>query len=243
MDRAGAARISVVVPALDEAAGIADALRPALAEADEVIVVDGGSSDATVAVAEAAGARVLAEAKRGRASQMNDGAAAASGDILLFLHADTRLPPGWASAVRAALSAGRKEWGRFDVSLDAPGVLFALVAAMMNLRSRLTGICTGDQAMFASRAAWLKANGFPGIALMEDIALSRRLKRTSGRPACLRSRVLVSARRWRERGALRTVVEMWWWRALYFFGVSPRWIHHRYYRSRGPMRGEDEVTR
>src|SRR5690606_34337904 len=110
----------------------------------------------------------------------------------------TRLPPGWAAAVRAALSVGGREWGRFDVSLDAPGALFALVGAMMNLRSRLTGICTGDQAMFASRAAWLKADGFPHVALMEDIELSRRLKRTAGRPACLRARVRVSARRWRE---------------------------------------------
>lgn len=236
MDGAGAARISVVVPALDEAAGIAAALRPALAEADEVIVVDGGSGDATVALAVAAGARVLADAKRGRASQMNDGATAARGDILLFLHADTRLPAGWAAAVRAALSAGGREWGRFDVSLDAPGALFALVGAMMNLRSRLTGICTGDQAMFASRAAWLKADGFPHIPLMEDIELSRRLKRTAGRPACLRERVRVSARRWREHGPLRTVVAMWWWRALYFFGVSPRWIHRRYYRGAQRLR-------
>ncbi|MCM5569084.1 TIGR04283 family arsenosugar biosynthesis glycosyltransferase [Burkholderiaceae bacterium FT117] len=229
---AGALRISVVVPALNEAAGIVAALRPALREADEVIVVDGGSADATVELARAAGAKLVTDAARGRAAQMNAGAAVASGEVLLFLHADTRLPEGWAAALRASLAA--RHWGRFDVSLDAPGRLLAIVGAMMNLRSRLSGICTGDQAIFVARAAWRRVGGFPPIALMEDIEISRRLKRVAGPPACLRERVAVSARRWQARGALRTIVGMWWWRALYFLGASPDWLHARYYgRRRG----------
>ena len=179
-------RVSVIVPVLNESARIEQTLGDVRADADELIVVDGGSSDGTAAIAAAAGATVVDGVRRGRASQMNAGADAASGDILLFLHADTRLPQGWADAVRGALGDPRPAWGRFDVRLDDPSRLLGLVGAMMNLRSRVTGICTGDQAIFVSREAWRAVGGFPAIDLMEDIALSRRLKRLTGRPASLR---------------------------------------------------------
>jgi len=223
------ARISVIVPVLNEATRIEQTLADVRDDAGELIVVDGGSSDGTAEISASAGATVVGGVRRGRASQMNAGAQAASGDILLFLHADTRLPTGWAEAVRTALAGPRPAWGRFDVRLDDPSPLLALVGAMMNLRSRVTGICTGDQAIFVSREAWRVTGGFPAIDLMEDIALSRRLKRLAGRPASLRERALVSARRWRSHGALRTIVGMWWWRALYFLGASPAWLHRRYY--------------
>lgn len=229
MDATPAPRISVIVPALDEAAVIERCLRSALPEADQVVVIDGGSADRTVEIAEAVGVVVVRGASRGRASQMNAGAGCATGDILLFLHADCELQPGWSARVRDAIAVRGRHWGRFDVALASRNPLLWIVGAAMNLRSRLTGICTGDQAIFLSRTLWVKSGGFARIALMEDIDLSRRLKRIGGRPACLRPRVRVSARRWRERGTLRTIVGMWWLRALYFFGVSPNTLHARYY--------------
>jgi rSAM/selenodomain-associated transferase 2 len=220
-------RLSIVVPALDEAASISDAVRDALAQADEAIVVDGGSRDGTGVLAAAAGARVL-QAPRGRASQMNAGAAVAQGDVLLFLHADCRLPAGAGDAVRAAVGA---RWGRFDVRLDSPRASLAVVGAMMNLRSRLSGIATGDQALFIDRALWEALGGYAPIPLMEDVELCTRLRRVA-RCACLRERVTVSARRWETRGIVRTVVAMWAWRAAYALGVSPARLHRRYYGRR-----------
>lgn len=222
-------RLSIVVPALDEAASISDTVRDALAQADEAIVVDGGSRDATSALAAAAGARVVL-APRGRASQMNAGAAVAQGDVLLFLHADCRLPAGAGDAVRAALGAGSR-WGRFDVRLDSTRASLAVVGAMMNLRSRLSGIATGDQALFVDRALWEALEGYAPIPLMEDVELCTRLRRVA-RCACLRERVTVSARRWETRGVVRTVVEMWAWRAAYSLGVSPARLHRLYYGRR-----------
>jgi rSAM/selenodomain-associated transferase 2 len=222
-------RLSIVVPALDEAASISDAVRDALAQADEAIVVDGGSRDGTGVLAAAAGARVL-QAPRGRASQMNAGAAVAQGDVLLFLHADCRLPAGAGDAVRAAVGAGAR-WGRFDVRLDSPRASLAVVGAMMNLRSRLSGIATGDQALFIDRALWEALGGYAPIPLMEDVELCTRLRRVA-RCACLRERVTVSARRWETRGIVRTVVAMWAWRAAYALGVSPARLHRRYYGRR-----------
>jgi rSAM/selenodomain-associated transferase 2 len=222
-------RISVIVPALDEAAVIERCLRSALAEADQVILVDGGSADGTAELAEAMGAQAVRGASRGRASQMNVGGGCADGDILLFLHADCSLQAGWSARVRDAVSRRGRQWGRFDVVLESRNPLLWLVGMAMNLRSRLTGICTGDQAIFLSRVLWVKSGGYARIALMEDIELSRRLKRMGGRPACLRPRVRVSARRWREHGTLRTILAMWWLRALYFLGASPNALHARYY--------------
>jgi rSAM/selenodomain-associated transferase 2 len=222
-----ARRISFVVPVLNEAAGIVPALQalaPLRGRGHEVIVVDGGSEDGSADLARPLADRVLA-APRGRALQMNTGARAASGACLVFLHADVRLPEGADRMVGAAL--GARGWGRFDVALDSPRALLMLVGAMMNLRSRLTGIATGDQALFVRRDLFESAGGYAEIPLMEDVELSARLRRF-GRPACLRARVRVSARRWEARGALRTIVLMWRLRLAYFLGADPARLAERY---------------
>lgn len=224
--------LSVVVPVLNEAAGICaclQALQPLRAGGAEVIVVDGGSSDATVA--QCAGlADVVLESAAGRARQMNAGAARAAGATLLFLHADTRLPPLALERIERALGPGGRAWGRFDVHIDGVSPLLPLVAAMMNGRSRLTGIATGDQAMFMRKSAFDAVRGFPEQPLMEDVEMSRRLKHTPGigAPACLRERVVTSGRRWDQRGALRTIVLMWRLRLLYWLGASPERLARAY---------------
>lgn len=221
-------RLSIIVPVLDEAAGIGafmTALQPLRARGAEVIVVDGGSTDATVVLAAPLADRVLA-APRGRALQMNAGAAAA-GDTLLFLHADTRLPEAADALVNAGLDRSGRAWGRFDVAIDGHSTALAVVAAFMNARSRVTGIATGDQAMFVRREAFERVGGFPAIALMEDIALSRALKRL-GPPLCLRERVATSGRRWERRGTLRTILLMGRLRLAYFLGADPARLAERY---------------
>jgi rSAM/selenodomain-associated transferase 2 len=221
--------VSIVVPALDEAHGIGrmlEGLAPLRAAGAEVLVVDGGSRDATRSIAAPLCDRVLA-APRGRASQMNAGARAARGEILAFVHADTRLPDGALASIRAALADGRHAWGRFDVRIEGRAPLLALVAAMMNLRSRATGIATGDQAMFARRAAFEAAGGFPEIPLMEDVALSKALKRVSP-PACLRDRITTSGRRWERHGVLATIALMWRLRLAYALGADPHRLARRY---------------
>lgn len=222
-------RLSIIVPALDEAAGIAECLErlaPLRVRGVEVIVVDGGSADATGAIAAPLADRVIA-APRGRAAQMNAGAAAASGDTLLFLHADTRLPEDADRLVLEGLVAARRDWGRFDVAISGRSPWLAVVAALMNARSRLTGIATGDQAIFARRDAYRRAGGYPAIALMEDIAFSRAMKRL-GAPLCLRERVTTSGRRWERDGALRTILLMWRLRLAYFLGADPARLAERY---------------
>ena len=218
-----AQRLSVVIPALNEARAIGAtlaALAPLRARGHEVIVVDGGSSDGTAELAAGWCDRVLT-APRGRALQMNAGARAASGDVLLFLHADTRLPP---RADELVLDC--PAWGRFDVRIEGRHRLLKVVAWAMNLRSRLTGIATGDQAIFVRRELF---PGFPEIALMEDLALCRILKRIDA-PCCLRERVVTSGRRWEARGVLRTIVLMWRLRLLYFLGASPEALARKYAR-------------
>jgi rSAM/selenodomain-associated transferase 2 len=221
-----AQRLSVVVPALNEAGGIRAALQalaPLRARGHEVIVVDGGSSDGTAELAHGLCDRVMS-APRGRALQMNAGARAASGAALLFLHADTRLPQRAHEVVLEALRSS--QWGRFDVEIDARHPLLRVVACAMNLRSRLTGIATGDQAIFVRREAF---PGYPEIELMEDVAFCRAMKRF-GRPACLRERVVTSGRRWESRGVLRTVFLMWRLRLMYFLGARPERLAKIYHR-------------
>jgi rSAM/selenodomain-associated transferase 2 len=222
-------KLSVIVPVLDEEAGIADALTalaPLRQRGAEVIVVDGGSRDGTVELARPLADRVIA-ASRGRGAQMNAGAAAASGDALLFLHADTRLPADADRMILDGLNASSWQWGRFDVRIAGRSPLLTIIAGLMNWRSLLTGIATGDQAMFATRAAFAAAGGFPDIPLMEDIELSRQLKRRS-RPLCLAARVTTSGRRWDERGALRTMLLMWRLRLAHFLGAEPATLARRY---------------
>jgi len=216
------------MPVLDEAAGLAAALgdlAPLRAAGAQVVVVDGGSRDGTVAVAGSLADRVLTS-PRGRAAQMNAGARAATGDTLLFLHADTRLPANAREAIDRALTAGHA-WGRFDVTIEGASRWLPVVAAFMNARSRLTGIATGDQAIFATREAFEAAGAYPPIALMEDIALCRALKRL-GPPACLRERVATSGRRWERHGPVRTILLMWRLRLAYFLGADPARLAERY---------------
>ena len=217
--------LSIVVPALNEAAGIVaalEALAPLRRRGAEVIVVDGGSGDATAALAAPLADRVLA-APRGRARQMNAGAAVARGRVLLFLHADTRLPEEADRLVCAAVGAidSGRHWGRFDVRIDGCSRWLPLVAAAMNLRSRLTGIATGDQALFVARSAFNAVGGYRDIPLMEDIALSAAL-RDLGRPVCLAARAATSGRRWERHGVWRTVFFMWRLRLRFFLGADPR---------------------
>ena len=193
-----------------------------------MILVDGGSDDATIQVAARFSAVRLLASPRGRARQMNAGARAARGDILLFLHADTRLPEGGLGAVSAALDDARVVGGRFDVRFDSPRPVLRMIAFFMNLRSRASGISTGDQAIFVRREVFETMGGYPDMPLMEDIELSRRLKRR-GRLAALPSRVTTSARKWEREGALRTMALMWALRFLYMVGVSPARLHRWYY--------------
>jgi rSAM/selenodomain-associated transferase 2 len=220
--------LSIIMPVLNEAADIEAALRalaPFRARGVELIVADGGSSDRTADLAASLADRVIT-APRGRAAQMNAGAAVATGDVLLFLHADTQLSADADRLVRDGLDASRRIWGRFDVRIEGGGLL-GIVAAMMNARSRLTGIATGDQAMFMTVAAFEAVGGFPQIALMEDVALSSRLKRL-GHPLALRAHVITSGRRWRKHGLLRTVMLMWRLRLAYFLGADPAKLARAY---------------
>ena len=221
--------LSIIVPVLDEAPGIAAALAalaPARERGVEVVVVDGGSRDATRALAAPLADRVV-ESPRGRAIQMNAGARESRGSILLFLHADTTLPADAESLVCRGLDGAAAQWGRFDVAIAGADPLLALVALFMNARSRATGVATGDQAIFVRREAFERAGGFPEIPLMEDVALCKRL-RAASRPLCLRERVLTSGRRWERGGTLRTIVLMWRLRLAYALGADPHRLARRY---------------
>jgi rSAM/selenodomain-associated transferase 2 len=221
--------LSIIIPCLNEADSITatlDALQPLRQRGAEVIVVDGGSHDETVARSGALADTVMS-APCGRAMQMNAGAVAANGDILLFLHADCRLPDAADGLIIDGLRRERKNWGRFDVAIAGRHPALKLVAACMNLRSRLSGIATGDQAIFVMRTLFEAAGRFPEIALMEDIALCRRLKRF-GAPLCLRHRLVTSGRRWEKHGVLRTILLMWQLRLAYWLGADPHKLALRY---------------
>jgi rSAM/selenodomain-associated transferase 2 len=224
-----AVRLSIVMPVLNEAAHIQASLQGLQAwraQGVEVIVVDGGSSDDTLSLASPLADRVIASA-RGRARQMNAGAASSTGEALLFLHADTCLPAGACEAVRDALTQPTAQaqrpparWGRFDVHIEGRPFMLRVVAALMNLRSRCTGIATGDQALFVQRALFEQVGGFPDQPLMEDIELSARLRRHAW-PLCLRLKARTSGRRWETRGVWRTIALMWSLRWRYWRGESP----------------------
>ena len=223
-------RISIVIPVLNEArsiAGCLDRLQLCRAQGHEIIVVDGGSRDGTAEIVGLLADRVLTS-PAGRARQMNQGARVAQGDVLLFLHADTRLPDAACDVVLSALQTAAR-WGRFDVRLSGSAPGFRLIEFMMNLRSRLTKIATGDQAMFVTKALFHAAGGFDDIPLMEDIALSRQLKKMAP-TACLRQRVVTSSRRWEESGILKTILLMWRLRLSYWLGVDPARLVRQYYR-------------
>ena len=222
--------LSIIVPALNEAEGIAATLGRLASlrqRGAEVIVVDGGSTDGTPQIA-AIQADQVVSSEPGRAVQMNAGAARASGEVLLFLHADTCLPEGADRLIAAAL-VGDHAWGRFDVRIEGRHPLLRVVAAMMNMRSRWTGIATGDQARFMRRSAFSTAGGFALQPLMEDIALSKQLKKISP-PACIAARAVTSGRRWESHGVWRTIVLMWWLRLRYWLGADPARLARLYRR-------------
>ncbi|MEX0944004.1 MAG: TIGR04283 family arsenosugar biosynthesis glycosyltransferase [Pseudomonadales bacterium] len=217
--------ISIILPVLNEAKTIECGIA-ALPSGVEVIIVDGGSADGTPGIAERAGGRVT-HAERGRGRQMNAGAHLASGDLLVFLHADTRLP-AQARSELAAFYGSDRAWGRFDVRLSGAHPMLRVISFAMNWRSRLTGICTGDQAIFVRKPVFEEAGGFADIALMEDIEFSQRMKRRSP-PFCSRARVVTSSRRWKKRGIYTTMWLMWYLRLAYFLGASPETLARRYY--------------
>ena len=220
-------QLAVILPVLNEMADIEATLRalaPLRSRGVEVIVCDGGSRDATMTLARPLADQVLS-APAGRARQMNAGAAVASCDLLLFLHADTKLPDGADHLVHRALLAA--PWGRFDVRISGRPLMLRVVAALMNLRSRCTGIATGDQAIFVTRAAFERVGGFPDQPLMEDVEMSRRLRALS-RPACLTERVTTSGRRWETRGVWRTIFLMWRLRWGYWRGAPVQALAEAY---------------
>ena len=224
--------LTVIMPVLNEAGGMAAALAalaPIINNGARVIVADGGSTDATVriALANQSPAIKVITASKGRALQMNAGAAQATGKVLLFLHADTVLPPDADVLVQAALAAGVHVWGRFDVRIEGKSRWLPVVAVLMNLRSRLTGIATGDQAVFMTRSAFAALEGYALQPLMEDIDISRRLLKLSP-PACLRAKVVTSGRRWESRGVWRTILLMWRLRFAYWRGTPPERLAQLY---------------
>lgn len=219
--------ISIIVPALNESAGIREALvalQGHRASGHQVILVDGGSLDGTTDQARGLTDLTLV-AERGRAAQMNAGAAAATGDALLFLHADTRLPAGTEALIQSGLR--HTSWGRFDVRIAGRHPLFRCIEFAMNLRSRFTGIATGDQAIFVRRDIFEKIGGYAPIPLMEDIELCTRLRRIA-LPARLKARVTTSGRRWESRGVLRTMLLMWSLRLRFALGAAPEALAKRY---------------
>lgn len=220
--------VSIVVPVLNEAQHIEFTLArlaPLRQRGVEVVVVDGGSHDETVAQASAL-ADVIVQAPRGRARQMNAGAAAAQGKVLLFLHADTLLPADADALVQQALAGGAL-WGRFDVRILGQHSMLPVVAALMNWRSRLTGIATGDQALFMWREVFERVGGFPDQPLMEDIEMSRQLGALAA-PVCLPQCVATSGRRWESRGVWRTIALMWCLRWRYWRGESAQRLAEEY---------------
>ncbi len=220
-------KLSIIIPTLNEAAEIEEtlqALQTLRQQGHQLIVTDGGSVDKTVTLATPLVDLVI-HAPKGRARQMNTGVQHASGELLLFLHADTLLPLNSIDLISEAIK--KKQWGRFDVQLSGRQPLLRLVEFMMNWRSRLSGIATGDQAIFVQRELFEKIGGYADIPLMEDIELSKRLKH-HGHPACINTPLITSSRRWEAQGILNTILLMWRLRLAYFLGASPEQLIKRY---------------
>jgi rSAM/selenodomain-associated transferase 2 len=223
-------KISIIIPVLNEEESITSTLQNLQGyrqQGHEIIVVDGGSNDDTIARAHGLADQML-KSKSGRAFQMNTGAEYASGDVLLFLHADTLLPKNSCSLIGNVIDRGA-EWGRFDVRLSGRLWGLRIIEQMMNWRSCLTSIATGDQAIFVRRPLFLKVGAYPGIQLMEDIVLSRKLRNCS-KPACIKERVTTSSRKWENNGIISTVFLMWRLRLMYFLGVPADKLAKLYYR-------------
>jgi rSAM/selenodomain-associated transferase 2 len=223
--------LSVIVPTLNEAGVIRKTLAPlqSLRGADiEIILVDGGSLDDTTSLTTRLVDKQL-QMRRGRASQMNTGALAASGDLLLFLHADTLLSRTALQQLIRITRQSTPHWGRFNVYPDNPQWIYRTICILMNWRSRLTGIATGDQAIFIHRSLFTTVGGFPDIPLMEDIAISKRLKRHQ-QPLCLQEPVTISTRYWQKHGTVRSILRMWRLRLAYFLGIPPQQLLRQYYR-------------
>ena len=219
--------ISIVIPVLNEEKKLPDLLSHLQAfrkQGHELIVVDGGSSDNSLMLAQEYADSVIVSIA-GRAIQMNSGAAVAKGDVFLFLHSDTVLPDNALQLISAHLQ--EPFWGRFDVRLSSDKFIFRIIETFINLRSRLTSINTGDQAIFIDAQFFHSIGGFPEIALMEDVAISKKLKNIAS-PICLKQKVITSSRRWERRGVVATVLLMWKLRLYYFFGVSPDKLNQLY---------------
>ncbi|MDH5189696.1 MAG: TIGR04283 family arsenosugar biosynthesis glycosyltransferase [Gammaproteobacteria bacterium] len=212
--------ISIIIPALNEEKNILQtlsSLQTFRQRGHEIILVDGGSTDSTESIAKPL-CDIVLSTRKGRACQMHAGATASHGDVLWFIHADTIAPQNADHMIEKALT--KKSWGRFDVTISGKSWLFRIIAVMMNLRSRITGICTGDQGIFVKKETYMRHGGYPDIPLMEDIAISKQLKKTE-LPACITIPMLTSGRRWDQKGVVKTMLLMWWLRFLYFIGVSP----------------------
>ena len=235
------ATVSIIIPVINEVDNLPhlfaniNSLKPS---PQQIILVDGGSNDDSIGIIRSFINELvlgnerkidwqMTESKAGRARQMNTGAALATGDVLLFLHADTRLPIDAIDSISKAMTLA--EWGRFDVQLNSRQPMLRVVSTMINWRSRLTGIATGDQAIFIQRKLFEQMGGYPSQALMEDIELCKQIKGIT-KPACLKSKVITSARRWQQHGTWRTIILMWQLRFDYWRGVSADNIRQRYYK-------------
>lgn len=225
--------ISFIIPVLNDRDALATLL-PQLQryreKGHEVLIVDGGSNDGSVTAAREQVDRILITGT-GRGRQMNLGAENARHGILNFLHADSIVPEEYDACIQAALKNPRHHWGRFDVTLDEPGFIFRIIGFMMNLRSRCSGVATGDQGIFVRKDFFDEAGGFKSIPLMEDIALSKALRKKSW-PVCIKTRITTSAKRWKTRGVVSTIWLMWVLRLKYFLGVNPERLAEKYYPAR-----------